>query len=92
MQQQQLLFQQQQVVENRKTHSQLQAYVQQIVLPQLGSLTIDDVSPQSVLMLLTKIENFQAVLGKALNLQNSQNYRNFQSYPVISYFFFGYLP
>jgi len=68
LQQQQIQYE-----ENLTTHAKLQAYIQQIVLPQLGSLTAGNVTPQSLLMHLTNLDEYKELICKVRNSQNSQN-------------------
>lgn len=76
--QQQLTYQQQQALQNSK----LQAALQQNGLAQLGSLTGNDMSPQSLQTLQTNLQNLQE-LANLQNLQAWQNLRNLQSLQVI---------
>lgn len=85
--QQQLTYQQQQALQNSK----LQAALQQNGLAQLGSLTGNDMSPQSLQTLQTNLQNLQE-LANLQNLQAWQNLRNLQSLQVIlAYFMFHFL-
>lgn len=77
--QQQLSYQQQQALQNSK----LQAALQQNGLAQLGSLTGNDMSPQSLQTLQTNLQNLQE-LANLQNLQAWQNLRNLQSLQAIA--------
>lgn len=79
--QQQLSYQQQQALQNSK----LQAALQQNGLAQLGSLTGNDMSPQSLQTLQTNLQNLQE-LANLQNLQAWQNLRNLQSLQAIIIF------